>query len=118
MSGFIKNIPGNGKFLYSAFNNYTNEDIIKFLEDQGVKTKIERGKRVFPVSDKSIDVLDAFLKRLKELKVEIRTEYKVEEILIEGEHVVGVACYATRAACHAATTLHISRQNNPCYRWS
>ena len=49
---FIKNIPGNGKFLYSAFQNFTNRDIIQILEKQGVKTKIERGNRVFPVSDK------------------------------------------------------------------
>ena len=50
---FIKNIPGNGMFMYSSFNNFTNEDIIKLLKQEGVETKVERGNRVFPVSDKS-----------------------------------------------------------------
>ena len=56
---FIQNIPGNGKFLYSSFQNYTNRDIIDFLNKQGVKVKEERGNRMFPVSDKSKSVLDA-----------------------------------------------------------
>lgn len=85
---FIKNIPGNGRFLYSAFQNYSNEDIIDFMEEQGVKVKEERGNRIFPVSDKSVDVLDAFLKRLKQLNVQIRTNSEVEQILTEEE------CYA------------------------
>ena len=50
--------------LYSAFNNYTNIYIVNFLETQGVKTKVERGGRIFPASDKSQDVLNAFLKIL------------------------------------------------------
>ena len=66
---FIKNIPGNGMFLYSCFQNFTNQDIIDFLNKQGFKTKEERGNRVFPVTDKSQDVLKCFEKSLKELKV-------------------------------------------------
>ena len=46
---------GNGQFLYSAFQNYTNTDIIDFLKNQGLEVKEERGNRIFPVSDKSID---------------------------------------------------------------
>ena len=65
---FIKNIPGNGMFMYSSFNNFTNEDIIKLLEEEGVETKVERGNRVFPVTDKSQDVLNCFEKKLKSLK--------------------------------------------------
>ena len=79
---FISNIPGNGKFLYSAFQNYTNEDIIAFMNEEGVDVKEERGNRMFPISDKSQDVLTAFEKRLKERKVNIRTNTKVKEILI------------------------------------
>ena len=71
MSEFIKNTPGNGKFLYSAFQNYTNKDIIEFLHRQGLEVKEERGNRVFPVTDKSSDVLDCFLKRMDELKLDI-----------------------------------------------
>ena len=80
---FIKNIPGNGRFLYSVFNRFTNLDIINFIEKQGIKTKVERGNRVFPVTDKSIDVLKCFEKRLKELKVKILFEETVKEIIIE-----------------------------------
>ena len=94
MDEFIKNTPGNGKFLYSAFEQYTNSDIISFLEKQGLKVKEERGNRIFPVTDRSQDVLNCFLKRLKELDVKILFNTKVEEVQVEnkeGEHyAVGV----------------------------
>ena len=80
---FIKNIPGNGKFLYSSFKNYTNIDIINFLKKQGLEVKEERGNRYFPVTDKSLDVLNCFKKRLKELNVEIYYEETVSELLTE-----------------------------------
>lgn len=80
---FIKNVPGNGRFLYSAFQNFTNEDIISFMEKHGVKVKEERGNRIFPVSDKSKDVLDAFYKELRDLGVKIVTNAKVENIIVE-----------------------------------
>ena len=69
MSEFIKNTPGNGRFLYSAFQNYTNKDIIEFLKRQGLEVKEERGNRIFPVTDKSIDVLNCFKKRIDKLKI-------------------------------------------------
>ncbi len=78
---FIANIPGNGRFLYSAFQNYTNQDIIQFLKEQGVEVKEERGNRIFPVSDKSMDVLEAFKRELKKQKVKIKTNAEVKEIL-------------------------------------
>lgn len=87
---FIKNIPGNGKFLYSAFQNFNNQDIIKILEQEGVHTKVERGNRVFPTSDKSMDVLNALLKILKKLNVKIKTNTKVKEILVQENTVCGV----------------------------
>ena len=87
---FFKNIPGNPRFLYSAFNNFNNNDIVNFLNSQGVKTKVERGGRIFPISDKSIDVLDAFMSKLKKLNVKIITNCKVEKILIKDEAVKGV----------------------------
>ena len=79
---FIKNIPGNGMFMYSSFNNFTNEDIIKLLKQEGVETKVERGNRVFPVSDKSQDVQKAFLRILKKLNVNIITNARVKKILV------------------------------------
>ena len=83
MSEFIKNTPGNGMFLYSAFSNFTNLDIIEFLKREGLEVKEERGNRIFPVTDKSLDVLKCFTARLKELKVEIRLHTKVKEIVTE-----------------------------------
>ncbi len=94
MDEFIKNTPGNGKFLYSCYQNYTNLDIIQFLKEQGLEVKEERGNRIFPVTDKSQDVLKCFTKKLKELKVEIRYETEVLQILVKQENelakVIGV----------------------------
>ena len=91
MDDFIKNTPGNGMFLYSAYQQYTNKDIIQFLKQQGLEVKEERGNRIFPVTDKSVDVLKCFTKRIKELDIDIKYNTKVEEILtetIDGETVV------------------------------
>ncbi len=90
ISEFINYIPGNGKFLYSAFNNFTNKDIISLLNKHNVKTKNERGNRVFPESDKSLDVLNALMQELKEQKIEIKTNTEVLEILQENNRVIGV----------------------------
>lgn len=78
---FIQNIPGNGQFLYSCFKNYTNLDIIQFLKSQGLEVKEERGNRIFPKTDKSLDVLECFKKKLRELRVEIIYNTKVTTIV-------------------------------------
>ena len=83
---FIQNIPGNGQFLYSAFKNYTNTDIINFLNDEGLEVKEERGNRIFPVTDKSLDVLKCFTKRLKELNIKIEYNMQVTEIVPKDEN--------------------------------
>ena len=90
MSDFIKNTPGNGMFLYSAFQNYTNTDIIEFLRKQGLEVKEERGNRIFPVTDKSIDVLNCFEKRIKELNIKYMLNTTVEKILIKNYEVLGL----------------------------
>ena len=77
---FIKNIPGNGMFMFSAFKNYTNTDIIKLLQKNGVETKEERGNRVFPLSDKSRDVLEALERELKRLNAIIKLNCEVKKI--------------------------------------
>lgn len=82
MEDFIKNVPGNGKFLYSSFQNYTNKDIIDFLKAQGLEVKTERGNRIFPVTDRSVDVLKCFTKRLKQLNVKIMLNAKATKINI------------------------------------
>lgn len=81
MSEFIQNIPGNGRFLFSCFEQFTNKDIIDFMEKHGVKVKEERGNRIFPVSNKSVDVLNAFLSELRKLNVKLITSAKVERII-------------------------------------
>ena len=90
MDDFIKNIPGNGRFLYSAFQNFTNKDIINIMEEEGLKVKEERGNRIFPVTDKSQDVLKVFEKKLKKLNVNILLNTKVEDILVENRKIIGV----------------------------
>lgn len=90
MDEFIKNIPGNGRFLYSSFGNFTNLDIINLLKENGVQVKEERGNRIFPVTDKSIDVRDAFVKELHKNKIKIKTEIEVKSILQKDGKVIGV----------------------------
>lgn len=90
MDEFIKNTPGNGRFLFSCYQEFTNQDIIDFLKKQGLDVKEERGNRIFPVTDKSLDVLKAFTKRLKELNISIKYNTSVEEILVEDNKVIGV----------------------------
>lgn len=90
ISEFIPNIPGNGRFLYSAFQNFSNEDIIDLLKKHKVEVKQERGNRIFPVSDKSKDVLDALVAELNKLKVEIYTNSAVKRILTKDKTVEGV----------------------------
>lgn len=83
ITDFIKNIPGNGRFLYSAFQKFNNNDIINLL---GISTKVERGNRVFPTSDNAKDVVYALEKKLK--GVEIHTNTKVEKIITEKYEVI------------------------------
>ncbi len=88
---FFSNIPTNPKFLYSAFSTFSNYDAIDFFERNGVSTKIERGKRVFPKSDKATDVVNALTSKMKELGVKVIFD-TAEEIITENKKVVGVKC--------------------------
>ncbi|MGD6849876.1 NAD(P)/FAD-dependent oxidoreductase [Rossellomorea aquimaris] len=86
----IKHIPGNGRFLYSAFSEFNNEDIIAFFEKLGIQLKEEDHGRMFPVSNRAMDVVEALLKRMKELKVDTRTSTSVDEVLYENGETVGI----------------------------
>ena len=86
----VKNIPGNGKFLFSALKNFSPVDTVNFFESLGVKTKVERGGRVFPASDDATEVIDALLRRLVILGVEVKTNSPVTDILAEDKKIVGV----------------------------
>lgn len=85
---FISNIPGNGRFLYSAFENFTNIDIINLLEKEGVKVKNERGNRVFPVSDSAEEVRKALENLVKKAKVKIKLNSKVTGIQVGSDNCV------------------------------
>lgn len=79
----IQQFGQNGKFLYSILHKFGSQDVIKFFEDFGLKTKVERGNRIFPVSDRSEDILKALIKYLKKNKVEIKTNAEVKDIIVK-----------------------------------
>jgi len=87
-NSLIANVPGNGKFLYSAFSAFNSNDTMHFFEQNGVPLKTERGNRVFPISDKAVDIVDA-LHRAAKRNAKI-IEGTAKEILIENGAVSGV----------------------------
>lgn len=86
----IKHIPGNGRFLYSAFSIFSNEDIIRFFENLGIELKEEDHGRMFPVTDKAQSVVDALILRLRELKVDIKTDSPIQDVHYENGRVKSV----------------------------
>ena len=90
MSDFIKNTPGNGKFLYGAYERFTNEDLLQLLYDAGLETKVERGGRVFPASDSALDVRNTFMKLMKHYGVDVHLEEPVKKLLVDDGVVTGV----------------------------
>ena len=86
----IKNLPGNGRFLNSALHRFSNIDIVNMLESHGLNTKVERGGRVFPVTDKAKDVVYTLLNIFRALGGELRTDKLVSSVLIEDKQVRGV----------------------------
>ena len=90
LQDFVKNIPGNGRFLYSVFSKFFNWDTWSFFEELNVPLKEERGGRVFPVSDKAIDIVNAFVNLLYSLAVQIKYNEDVKEIKVGNNKAVGV----------------------------
>lgn len=89
VSEMISNIPSNGRFLYSAFSEFDYNDTVSFFENLGVELKTERGNRVFPKSDKAVDIVDALNRFITENKVRRKTE-RVIKLLVENGRVSGV----------------------------
>lgn len=87
----LKNIPRNGRFLYSALNAFTPEDVMNFFERNGCELKTERGNRVFPVTDKSQSVLDCLSRLVRQNRVTVSDD-RVTEILVDEQRVTGVRC--------------------------
>ena len=97
---FRNNIVNSSKFMYSSFSNFNNKDVVDFFNKLGVKTKVERGGRVFPVSDSAIDVVNALKNKLKKENVKIKYNSKVVEIITENEKISGVKLEnGTEIAC-------------------
>ena len=90
ISEFINNTPGNGRFLYSAFDNFNNKDIIQLLKEEGLESKEERGNRIFPITDNAKDVLNAILRKMKKLKIEIKLKSKVNKIIVKENKAIGI----------------------------
>lgn len=89
LAELIAHVPGNGRFLYSAFSAFMPRDTMDFFEDYGVLLKVERGNRVFPQSDRAADIVDALNRALAENGV-VRKTARVTELLTENGAVVGV----------------------------
>lgn len=90
ISEFFDYIHGNPHFLYSSLYSFTNEDTINFFENQGIKLKTERGGRIFPLSDKSSDIIKGLSNALKENKVKVRLSSRVTNIIYENNKILGV----------------------------
>lgn len=86
----FENVVSNPKFLYSAFSVFDNMQLMELLHQAGCPLKVERGERVFPVSDHSSDIIAAFARLLKQSGVEVRLLTKVQQILVQEGHVTGV----------------------------
>ena len=90
ITDFFENIPTNSKFLYSAVYSFTNQDVMDFFVEAGCPLKVERGDRVFPVSDHSSDVISALKRKVTEVSVEVKLNTEVKELCIENAGVSGV----------------------------
>ena len=94
-------VISNPKFLYSGFYSFTNDQVIHFFEELGVATKIERGNRVFPVSDRAADVIDALFFHMKKLNIPV-TQARASQICLEEGRVSGVETDCGFFPCRAA----------------
>lgn len=109
----IKHIPGNGRFLYSAFSEFSNEDIITFFKKLGIELKEEDHGRMFPVTDKAQSVVDALLNELKRLKVEVRTNEPVKDIMYDDTKVTTVILKSGESIETKAVVLAVGGKSVP-----
>lgn len=89
-SELVKGFPGNGRFLHSAFHEFSNTDLVEFFHQRGLKTKVERGSRVFPVSDQAEDVVNVLLENARRVGVETLHSTKVNELRFKNGKFIGV----------------------------
>ncbi len=100
----IAHIPGNGRFLYSAFQHFNNRDIMNFFESLGIALKEEDNGRMFPVSDKAASVVNTLVSEVRRLGVEIKTDTPVAEVLYEHGQAAGVKL-VSGATCRAQAVI-------------
>ncbi len=87
---FKENIKHNNKFMYSSYMNFSNKDVVEYFNSQGVETKLERGGRIFPVSDKAQDIVDALVNDLKKHNVKIMLNTELKDLIIKDGICVGI----------------------------
>lgn len=109
----VKHIPGNGRFLYSPFSVFNNEDIITFFEGLGVELKEEDHGRMFPVSNRAQDVVDTLIRQLDKLRVEVLFERTVSKLLMDDEKVLGVRLNSGQEISSKAVVLAVGGKAVP-----
>lgn len=92
----VKNMPGNGSFLYSAFTRFSAEDTWDFFEQHGLQLKVERGRRVFPLSDNAHEVVEVLVQALHEAGVKIEYNLRAKELALQNKQIIGVYDYPGR----------------------
>lgn len=101
METLFQSVVTNSKFLYSSFYGFNNYDVMDLVESAGCPLKTERGNRVFPVSDKSSDIISAFSRKLRELGVEIHLHEEVKELIVEDGICKGIVLKKNRGKVSA-----------------
>ncbi|UQZ34716.1 aminoacetone oxidase family FAD-binding enzyme [Paenibacillus sp. PK3_47] len=109
----IAHIPGNGRFLYSAFDHFNNLDIISFFENLGIALKEEDNGRMFPVSDKASSVVSALISKVRSLGVQILTDSPVREVMYDNGAVLGVRLQSGQAFSAGAVVIATGGKSVP-----
>ncbi|MEK4291838.1 hypothetical protein BSK65_21580 [Paenibacillus odorifer] len=109
----ISHIPGNGRFLYSAFDHFNNQDIIAFFEGLGIALKEEDNGRMFPVSDKASSVVSALINKVRGLGVQIMTDSPVSHVIYEEGAVKGVQLGSGKTISSAAVIIATGGKSVP-----
>lgn len=109
----IKNIAGNGRFLNSVIRAFDNAAVMAFFENVGVPLKTERGNRVFPQSDRAVDVVDAMMRRLRDLHVELRTNTHVRALVVTDGAIRGVRLESGDTVAADAVVLAVGGASYP-----
>ena len=109
----IKNIAGNGRFLNSVIRAFDNAAVMAFFENVGVPLKTERGNRVFPQSDRAVDVVDAMMRRLRDLHVELRTNTHVRALVVTDGAILGVRLESGDTVAADAVVLAVGGASYP-----